>query len=69
MQIIPYTWEHTNLQFAKVNDLVNLECDMLGKYVLRAMETWPEANDDAAKTKIARSRPSTRPSTPSATAA
>ena len=33
VQIIPYTWEHTNLQFAKVNDLVNLECDMLGKYV------------------------------------
>jgi riboflavin synthase len=38
VQIIPYTWEHTNLKFAKVNDLVNLECDMLGKYVLRAME-------------------------------
>jgi riboflavin synthase len=38
VQIIPYTWEHTNLRFAKVNDLVNLECDMLGKYVLRAME-------------------------------
>jgi len=38
VQVIPYTWEHTNLQSAKVNDLVNLECDMLGKYVLRAME-------------------------------
>ncbi len=24
VQIIPYTWEHTNLRFAKVNDLVNL---------------------------------------------
>ncbi len=39
VQIIPYTWEHTNLKAARVNDLVNLECDMLGKYVLRAMET------------------------------
>jgi riboflavin synthase len=38
VQVIPYTWEHTNLRFARVNDLVNLECDMLGKYVLRAME-------------------------------
>lgn len=38
VQVIPYTWEHTNLRFVKVNDLVNLECDMLGKYVLRAME-------------------------------
>jgi riboflavin synthase len=38
VQIIPYTWEHTNLRFAKVNDMVNLECDLLGKYVLRAME-------------------------------
>jgi riboflavin synthase len=38
VQVIPYTWDHTNLRSAKVNDLVNLECDMLGKYVLRAME-------------------------------
>ena len=38
VQVIPFTWQHTNLRFAKVNDLVNLECDMLGKYVLRAME-------------------------------
>jgi riboflavin synthase len=38
VQVIPYTWEHTNLRWAKVNDLVNLECDMLGKYVLRAIE-------------------------------
>jgi riboflavin synthase len=36
--VIPFTWEHTNLRLAKVNDLVNLECDILGKYVLRVME-------------------------------
>ena len=40
VQIIPFTWDHTNLKHIKVNDLVNLECDMLGKYVLRAMETY-----------------------------
>jgi riboflavin synthase len=38
VQIVPFTWEHTNLRAAKVNDPVNLECDMLGKYVLRAIE-------------------------------
>ena len=38
VQIIPFTWEHTNLRTMKVNDLVNLECDILGKYVLRAIE-------------------------------
>jgi riboflavin synthase len=38
VQIIPFTWDHTNLKAAKVNDPVNLECDMLGKYVLRAIE-------------------------------
>jgi riboflavin synthase len=40
VQIIPFTWEHTNLKSARVNDPVNLECDMIGKYVLRAMETY-----------------------------
>lgn len=38
VQIVPFTWQHTNLKAAKVNDPVNLECDMLGKYVLRAIE-------------------------------
>jgi riboflavin synthase len=38
VQVIPVTWERTNLRLAKVNDLVNLECDILGKYVIRAME-------------------------------
>ena len=42
VQIIPFTWDHTNLKHVKVNDLVNLECDMLGKYVLRAMETYKD---------------------------
>ena len=38
VQVIPFTWAHTNLQAARVTDPVNLECDILGKYVLRAME-------------------------------
>lgn len=31
--IIPYTWEHTNLQQIQVGDEVNLEFDILGKYM------------------------------------
>lgn len=38
VQIIPFTWEHTNLQARRIGDHVNLECDVLGKYVLRALE-------------------------------
>jgi riboflavin synthase len=38
VQIVPYTWEHTNLHLAKEGDLVNLECDIVGKYVARATE-------------------------------
>ncbi|HEX5473307.1 MAG TPA: riboflavin synthase [Vicinamibacterales bacterium] len=38
VQVIPFTWEHTNLRTAKPNEAVNLECDILGKYVLRALE-------------------------------
>lgn len=49
VQIIPFTWEHTNLKSARVNDLVNLECDMIGKYVLRAMETFRDKDRDGSK--------------------
>lgn len=38
VQIVPYTFEHTALRAAKVQDVVNLECDLLGKYVVRALE-------------------------------
>jgi riboflavin synthase len=31
--IIPYTFEHTNFNSLKVNDIVNLEFDVLGKYI------------------------------------
>lgn len=35
--IIPYTFEHTNLQEINVGDVVNLEFDIIGKYVARLM--------------------------------
>ena len=33
--IIPYTYEHTNMQELKKGDTVNLEFDIIGKYVAR----------------------------------
>ncbi len=36
--IIPYTYEHTNLSTLKVGDAVNVECDILAKYVERIVE-------------------------------
>jgi riboflavin synthase len=38
VQVVPFTMEHTNLSRAQVRDRVNLECDMVGKYVVRAAE-------------------------------
>jgi riboflavin synthase len=36
--VIPFTWEHTNLHALSTHDRVNLECDMVGKYVARAAQ-------------------------------
>ena len=38
IQIVPFTMQHTNLGRAQIRDRVNLECDMVGKYVVRAAE-------------------------------
>ena len=39
VQVIPFTWDHTTLRALRVGDKVNLECDVIGKYVARVMET------------------------------
>lgn len=36
--IIPYTWEHTNLKNLKIGDKVNLEFDIIGKYIAKLMK-------------------------------
>jgi riboflavin synthase len=38
VMIVPHTWDHTNLSSIGAGDEVNLECDMIGKYVARAVE-------------------------------
>jgi riboflavin synthase len=36
--IIPYTYEHTNMKLLKKGDTVNIEFDMIGKYVTRFLQ-------------------------------
>jgi len=36
--IIPYTWLNTNLNTVQIGDLLNIEFDIIGKYVNRIME-------------------------------
>lgn len=38
--IIPYTYEHTNFHQLKVGDKVNLEFDMIGKYLQKLAEVY-----------------------------
>ncbi|HEV3375091.1 MAG TPA: riboflavin synthase [Candidatus Acidoferrum sp.] len=50
--VIPYTYEHTNLRDRKPGDAVNLEGDVLGKYVERYLEARSAAS--ASNFSIAR---------------
>jgi riboflavin synthase len=45
--IIPYTWSHTNVDRLALDKQVNLEADMIGKYVDRLLE--PYRIEDAAR--------------------
>jgi riboflavin synthase len=38
VHVIPHTWKETNLASMKTGDPVNLEADLIGKYILRHQE-------------------------------
>jgi riboflavin synthase len=38
--IIPYTYEHTNFHGFKIGDRVNMEFDIIGKYIVRYMGAY-----------------------------
>jgi riboflavin synthase len=42
VQVVPYTWANTSLKGLRKRSKVNLECDMVGKYIVRAMELRAE---------------------------
>ena len=44
VMVVPYTMEHTNLRRTSPGDAVNLECDMVGKYVVHALKLQREAD-------------------------
>jgi riboflavin synthase len=50
--IIPFTYDHTNLCSLHVGDPVNIECDVLAKYVERLMEARQESS--ASRLRVAR---------------
>ena len=37
--IIPYTWEFTNMKNLQKGDVVNLEFDIIGKYVAKLLKS------------------------------
>jgi riboflavin synthase len=39
--IIPFTLTHTNLRARQVGDRVNIETDLIGKYVLAFLKKYP----------------------------
>lgn len=38
--VIPHTWQNTNLKNLRRGEAVNVEGDMIGKYVARLLATW-----------------------------
>ncbi len=46
--LIPYTWEHTDLSDLRVDDAVNLEGDMLGRFVAQLVKRRAASGVEAA---------------------
>jgi riboflavin synthase len=59
VMIVPFTWDHTNLHTLRVGDRVNLECDMIGKYVVRAVELAQSSR--LPSTSLGPGKPAPRP--------
>jgi riboflavin synthase len=46
VQIVPFTFAETSLREARVGDRVNLEMDVIGKYVIRWLDGRREQSAD-----------------------
>ncbi len=51
INIIPHTYENTNLKFKKVGDLLNVETDIVGKYVVNYLEKF-SSRDSSLEEKL-----------------
>jgi riboflavin synthase alpha subunit len=54
--VIPYTYEHTNIRDRKPGDAVNLEGDILGKYIERHLEAREAASESPSSRTLAQLR-------------
>jgi riboflavin synthase len=52
VSVIPFTHTHTNMSTRKIGDLVNIECDMIGKYVYKACETLMGSSGKGQKVSL-----------------
>ncbi len=50
--IIPYTWAHTTMSTKQVGDAVNLEFDILGKYVQKQLQFLREATPKLSEARL-----------------
>ena len=53
ISLIPETWSETNLAELKKGDIVNIETDMLGKYVYKMMENSQDGKSNITKDFLA----------------
>jgi riboflavin synthase len=60
VQIIPFTFNATTFKRLRAGDRVNLECDMMGKYVVRAMELRGAAGARGTKNEERRTKNGTK---------
>ncbi|WP_461828818.1 riboflavin synthase [Aquifex sp.] len=51
INIIPHTYQHTNLKYKKVGDLLNVETDVIGKYVISYLERF-SSKDTSLEEKL-----------------
>ena len=49
VSIIPHTWEHTTMKLKKVGDIMNVEVDMMFKYVEKMVMNYNLEVDKNAK--------------------
>ncbi len=59
--VIPYTYEHTNIRDRKAGDAVNLEGDVLGKYVERYLEALLAHRENRESSQERANQPSNPP--------
>lgn len=52
VSVIPFTHTHTNMSTRKIGDLINIECDMIGKYVYKACETLLGSSNTGQKVSL-----------------